>query len=167
MVDNLINTVKTEANAAALVDEQPEPFVLEELTINYAEHRVTVAGSPVRLTSTKYRLLQELPNNTGQVLTQERLLRRVWGQEYPDDTRLRTPTSTTSAARSGTTPGVPPTFLPSPGWGTGWPSPETLPNAPVSLNARAFPDSMVSARQRANPPPPEGILSAYRRKRPE
>ena len=88
LVHNLINTVKTEADAAALVDEQPEPFVLEELTINYAEHRVTVAGSPVRLTSTEYRLLQELSNNAGQALTQERLLRRVWGQEYPDDTRL-------------------------------------------------------------------------------
>ena len=60
---------------------------MEELTINYAEHRVTVAGSPVRLTATEYRLLQEISNNAGQVLTKEQLLRRVWGQEYPDDTR--------------------------------------------------------------------------------
>ena len=88
LVDNLINTVKTEADAAALADEQPEPFVLDELMINYAEHRVTVAGCPVRLTATEYRLLWELSNNAGQVLTQERLLRRVWGQEYPNDTRL-------------------------------------------------------------------------------
>ena len=88
LVGNLINTVKTEADAVALVDEQPELFVLEELTINYAEHRVTVAGCPVRLTATEYRLLRELSNNAGQVLTQERLLRRVWGQEYPNDTRL-------------------------------------------------------------------------------
>ena len=85
---SLINTVKTEADAAALADEQPEPFVLEELTINYAERLVTVAGCPVRLTATEYRLLQELSNNAGRVLTQERLLRRVWGPEYPDDPRL-------------------------------------------------------------------------------
>ena len=38
--------------------------------------------------ATEYRLLQELSNNAGQVLTQERLLRRVWGAEYPDDPRL-------------------------------------------------------------------------------
>ena len=49
---------------------------------------MTVAGCPVRLTATEYRLLQELSNNAGRVLTQERLLRRVWGPEYPDDPRL-------------------------------------------------------------------------------
>ena len=69
LVDNLINTVKTEADAAALAAEQPEPFVLEELTINYAERRVTVAGCPVRLTATEYRLLQELSNNAGRGYT--------------------------------------------------------------------------------------------------
>ena len=36
----------------------------------------------------------------------------------------------------------------------------SLPHTPVSLNARAFPDRMVPARQRALPPPPEGIPSA-------
>ena len=49
---------------------------------------MTVGGCPVRLTATEYRLLQELSNNAGRVLTQERLLRRVWGPEYPDDPRL-------------------------------------------------------------------------------
>ena len=47
-----------------------------------------MTGCPVRLTATEYRLLQELSNNAGRVLTQERLLRRVWGPEYPDDPRL-------------------------------------------------------------------------------
>ena len=49
---------------------------------------MTVAGCPVRLTETEYRLLQELSNNAGRVLTQARLLRRVWVPEYQDDPRL-------------------------------------------------------------------------------
>ena len=76
LVENLISTAKIESDTAALADDgEPEPFVLEELTINYAERRVTVASCPVRLTATEYRLLHELSNNAGRVLTQERLLR--------------------------------------------------------------------------------------------
>ena len=87
LVENMIYQAETEADEQGS-DGEPEPFVLEELTINYAERRVKVAGYPVRLTATEYRLLQELSNNAGRVLTQERLLRRVWGPEYPDDPRL-------------------------------------------------------------------------------
>ena len=87
LVENMIHQVETEAGEQGS-DGEPEPFVLAELTINYAERRVTVAGCPVRLTATEYRLLQELSNNAGRVLTQARLLRRVWGPEYPDDPRL-------------------------------------------------------------------------------
>ena len=87
LVENMIYQAETEAGEQGS-DGEPEPFVLEELTINYAERRVTVADCPVRLTATEYRLLQELSNNAGRVLTQARLLRRVWGPEYPDDPQL-------------------------------------------------------------------------------
>ena len=69
-------------------DEELEPFVLDDLTINYAKRRVTVAGCPVRLTATEYRLLWELSKNAGQLFTHARLLRRVWGPGCPDDPRL-------------------------------------------------------------------------------
>ena len=87
LVDNMIDRAETGAKEQR-DDGEPEPFVLEELTINYAERRVTVAGCPVMLTATEYRLLQELSNNAGRVLTQERLLRRVWGFEYSDNPKL-------------------------------------------------------------------------------
>ena len=63
LVENMIYHAKTQADEPA--DEQEsneelEPFVLNELTINYAARRVTVAGCPVRLTATEYRLLWEL-----------------------------------------------------------------------------------------------------------
>ena len=64
------------------------PFVLDGLTIDYAERAVTVAGRPVELTATEYRLLFELSTAAGRVLTHEQLLRLVWGPLYSTDTRI-------------------------------------------------------------------------------
>ena len=59
-------------------DDLLDPYVFAELTVDYAERRVTLAGQPVRLTSTEYRLLAELSRNAGRVVTYDQLLRRVW-----------------------------------------------------------------------------------------
>ena len=59
--------------------ESLEPYMLGDLTIDYAERRVTVADRPVELTATEYALLFELSVNGGRVLTYDQLLRRVWG----------------------------------------------------------------------------------------
>jgi two-component system KDP operon response regulator KdpE len=65
-----------------------EPYVLGDLTVNYAERHVTVAGRPVRLTATEYKLLVELSTNAGRVLTHDQLLGRVWGRDYSGDSPL-------------------------------------------------------------------------------
>ena len=65
-----------------------EPYVLGDLTVNYAERHVTVAGRPVRLTATEYKLLFELSINAGRVLTHDQLLGRVWGRDYSGDSPL-------------------------------------------------------------------------------
>jgi two-component system KDP operon response regulator KdpE len=65
-----------------------EPYRLDGLAIDYAERRVTVAGRPVRLTATEYKLLFELSVHAGRVLTHDQLLARVWGAEYSGDSRL-------------------------------------------------------------------------------
>ena len=67
--------------------EPSEPFVLGELTIDYAERRVTLAGRPVQLTAIEYGLIFELSVNAGRVLTYDRLLRRVWGLRSSGDSR--------------------------------------------------------------------------------
>ena len=59
--------------------EPSEPYVFGELTIDYAERRVTLAGRPVQLTAIEYGLLFELSANAGRVMTYDRLLQRVWG----------------------------------------------------------------------------------------
>ena len=69
-------------------DDHPRPFTLEDLTIDYDQRRVTVAGTPVQLTATEYKLLSELSGAAGQVLTYEQLLRRAWGPMYTTDTRI-------------------------------------------------------------------------------
>ena len=53
--------------------------------VNYAESRVSIAGSPVDLTATEYRMLAELSANANRVLTHEQLRRQVWGQEGSAD----------------------------------------------------------------------------------
>ena len=53
-----------------------------DLTVNMATRDVTVNGEPVTLTSTEYRLLEELARNAGNVLPHQLLLERVWGPEY-------------------------------------------------------------------------------------
>ena len=61
--------------------EPSEPYSLGDLTIDYAGHRVAVAGRPVRLTLTEYELLFELSVHAGRVLTHDRLLQWVWGPQ--------------------------------------------------------------------------------------
>ena len=67
--------------------EPTEPYTLGDLTINYADRRVTVAGEPIHLTAMEYDLLRALSISAGRVLTHERLLRQVWGPEKGGDVR--------------------------------------------------------------------------------
>lgn len=56
------------------------------LEIDIEKHKVTVAGRIVSLTPIEYALLAELATNAGRVLTNQLLLRRVWGPQYSDAT---------------------------------------------------------------------------------
>ena len=67
--------------------EPSEPYVFGDLTIDYAQRRVTLAGRPVQLTAIEYGLLFELSANAGRVMTYDRLLRRVWGLRGSGDSR--------------------------------------------------------------------------------
>ena len=67
--------------------EPSEPYVLGDLTIDYAERRVTLAGRPVQLIAMEYRLIAELSANAGRLLTYEHLLERVWGEKSSGDVR--------------------------------------------------------------------------------
>ena len=71
--------------AAPELAQPSEPYVRGDLTVDYAQRRVTVDGSPVELTDIEYRMLVELSVNAGRALTHERLLQRVWGPDKGED----------------------------------------------------------------------------------
>ena len=64
-----------------------EPYLRGDLMIDYDARRVTVAGRPVQLTSTEYKLLSDLSSNGGRVLSHDQLLRQVWGLGYEGDSQ--------------------------------------------------------------------------------
>jgi DNA-binding response OmpR family regulator len=55
--------------------------------VDFARREVRVEGKAVALTPTEFSLFAYLVRHAGQVLTRERLLREVWGYEFPGDVR--------------------------------------------------------------------------------
>lgn len=65
--------------------EPPEPvFACGALSIDFAQRLVTLAGEPVGLSKTEYKLLRTLAQHPGRVVGHEALLERVWGPGYAD-----------------------------------------------------------------------------------
>ncbi|HZS79751.1 MAG TPA: response regulator transcription factor [Ktedonobacteraceae bacterium] len=59
-----------------------------DLTIDFAQHLVTLKGQEVPLTPTEYRILEYLAQNAGRVVTQDLLLEHVWGSEYLGESHM-------------------------------------------------------------------------------
>jgi DNA-binding response OmpR family regulator len=59
-----------------------------ELSVDYAQHLVTLAGRELALTPTEYRILAYLAHNVGHVVTQDLLLEQVWGNEYLGESHM-------------------------------------------------------------------------------
>ena len=74
--------------AALRRHEEPEPFVLGELAIDYDRRRVTVAADAVDLTPTEFELLRVLSLNAGRVVTYDTMLRRIWNGRSGADANL-------------------------------------------------------------------------------
>src|SRR6266699_5094995 len=53
-----------------------------ELTIDFSQHLVALAGREVALTPTEFSILAYLAQNAGRIVTQDLLLEHVWGSEY-------------------------------------------------------------------------------------
>jgi DNA-binding response OmpR family regulator len=70
-------------------DARPRDEILElrDVTVRRAAREVEVAGAPVELTAKEFDLLVYFIENAGAVLSRDLLLDRVWGMEYPGETR--------------------------------------------------------------------------------
>jgi DNA-binding response OmpR family regulator len=61
-------------------------FIAGDLVLDIPTRTVRVGGKVVHVTTTEYRLLEELMRHAGRVLSHEFLLKQVWGSEYVGDT---------------------------------------------------------------------------------
>jgi len=77
--------VASRAQAAQSEAAREPIFVSGPLRIDYAQRLVTVAGRPVSLSKTEYKLLRALAQHAGMALTHETLLERVWGPAYSQE----------------------------------------------------------------------------------
>jgi len=78
-------TATTPHTRSEPLDETPAPQHWDNLTIDEAQHEVTLHGQPVELTAREFALLLELAQHPGRVFTRTQLLERVWGDAYYDD----------------------------------------------------------------------------------
>lgn len=70
-------------------DEHPEPiFRSGELVVDFASHKVTLAGEEIVLTGNEYRMLSYLARNAGRTVTSDNILSNIWGEEYVGETPL-------------------------------------------------------------------------------
>ncbi len=63
----------------------PAAYASGDLHVDFRRHRVTLRSQEVRLSSTEFRLLEQLARHAGSVVSHKDLLTTVWGSEYRDD----------------------------------------------------------------------------------
>ncbi|HEY0119644.1 MAG TPA: response regulator [Cellulomonas sp.] len=84
-MDELLARIRAALRRAA--PEPPTPVITTSgFTVDLAAHRVTRDGAPVRLTPTEWHVLEVLVRNPGKLVTQQQLLREVWGPAYDEQT---------------------------------------------------------------------------------
>jgi DNA-binding response OmpR family regulator len=66
---------------------QAPDVVMGDFSLNMLTHEVRVRGDIVHLTSTEYKLLEEMVRHAGTVLPHDMLIQRVWGAEYAGEER--------------------------------------------------------------------------------
>ena len=57
-----------------------------DFEVDLANRKVTRAGEPVRLTPREWAILELLARNPGRLITQQQMLRKVWGPGYENET---------------------------------------------------------------------------------
>jgi len=63
-------------------------YQIGSLVVNLDRHEVTQSGKEISLTPTEFELLNILVQNAGKVVTQRKLIQKVWGTGYEDVSSL-------------------------------------------------------------------------------
>lgn len=81
--DELMARVETVLRRSHTPDvKEPPILTVGELSINFAQRKISVGGKEVNLSPTEYRLLRCLAINSGNVSTHDYLLEKVWGPSH-------------------------------------------------------------------------------------
>jgi two-component system KDP operon response regulator KdpE len=83
----LLARVRAALRRSARTAEQPESLQLGPLTVNLGTREATGPGGRVHFTPIEYRLLACLAHAHGLVVTQDHIIREVWGPDRVTDTR--------------------------------------------------------------------------------
>ena len=86
-VIEMISRVKAVPRRCAPEGAVSRTLTLGEITLDPERHRVGAAGREVALTFKEFSLLQFLMENSGRVLTRDRILETVWGYDFEGETR--------------------------------------------------------------------------------
>jgi len=81
----LMRRISAKATEAAPIMDSD--MVMGDFSLNTTTREVRVSGRKVRLTTTEYRLLEEMVRHAGTVLPHDMLIQRVWGAEYAGEER--------------------------------------------------------------------------------
>ncbi|NTW39141.1 MAG: response regulator transcription factor [Cellulomonadaceae bacterium] len=84
-MDELLARIRAALRRAT--PDPPAPVIsTAAFTVDLAAKRVVRDGQPVRLTPTEWNVLEVLARNVGKIVTQQQLLREVWGPSYERET---------------------------------------------------------------------------------
>ena len=72
---------------ASKSDEKPSTVTVRDLTVNFNNRSVSVAGRDVNLTAKEFDLLQLFITNRGKVFSREMLMESIWKYEFLGDLR--------------------------------------------------------------------------------
>ena len=86
-VREVLSRVRAVLRRSSRPEDQAEPLTDEPIRVEPESRRCLVDGREVALTRREFDLLAYLLRHRGRVVGRERLLERVWGYDYPGETR--------------------------------------------------------------------------------
>jgi two-component system, OmpR family, KDP operon response regulator KdpE len=84
-MDELLARLRAAVRRAA-PPEEDAVVVTEGFTVDLSAKKATRDGADVRLTPTEWHVLEVLVRNAGRLVSQQQLLREVWGPSYANET---------------------------------------------------------------------------------
>ncbi|HXY00838.1 MAG TPA: response regulator transcription factor [Candidatus Limnocylindrales bacterium] len=84
-IEELLARVRASLRRHSSAEEVPA-IVSKELSIDFEQRRVSVAGAEVHLAPKEFEVLRHLVANQGKPVSHRRLLQSIWGPEYGEET---------------------------------------------------------------------------------